>query len=105
MSKITNVELKVVGVTFKNEDGTDRQDVIRNLTNEASILLVREPHNKFDRNAVMVFANLRQIGYIGKEFAKILAPKMDAGAVFNAKIKDVGEYEKTQYCHIIINEA
>lgn len=103
--KISNVELKVVGVTFTNDDGSDRQDIIKNLPDNVSLMLVRERHNKYDKNAIMVFANLRQIGYIGKEYAKIIAPKMDAGAQFNVSLKDKGVYEKTAYCHIVINEV
>ena len=61
MNKIQNVDLKVVGVTFTNEDtGEKRSDIIRELMDkkpeEIKIQLVREPENKYDINAIKVLA-------------------------------------------------
>jgi hypothetical protein len=43
--------------------------------------LVREPSNKFDSNAVAVYAwrGRAPVGYVNKQNAKRLAPVMDAG--------------------------
>lgn len=109
MDKIQNVDLKVVGVTFTNEDTKEkRADIIRELMDvdkaSISIQLVREPENKYDINAIKVLANDKQIGYIGKEYASILAPKMDEYEEFEANVKEVGEYKNRPFCEITINQ-
>jgi single-stranded-DNA-specific exonuclease len=64
---------KVVGVTYEN-----RQQIIRRLRPGQEIKLVREPHNQHDRNAIAVRLNTgEQIGYIRKEMARDLAPRLD----------------------------
>ena len=117
MAQIQNVDLKVVGVTFKNEDtGRSRSEIIRELiskygdgkgvvgTNEISIELIREPDNKYDTNAIKVLADGEQIGYLGKEYAAIMAPMMDDCEEFMATIKEIGEYKNRPYCEITINQ-
>ena len=101
---IKNVKLKVVGVTFTNEDGVSRQQIISELTQGEQVIIRREPTNKFDTNAIMILSNNGQIGYIGKDYATILAPMMDAGTQFDAKVADVGEYKNKYYVSININE-
>lgn len=107
--KIQNVDLKVVGVTFKNEDtGEMRSNIIRDLMEmekeNIKVELVREPDNKYDMAAVKVLANSKQIGYIGKEYAQILAPLMDEYEEFSAVVKEIGEYKNRPYCEITINQ-
>ena len=107
--KIQNVDLNVVGVTFKNEDtGEKRGEIIRELMvknpEEISIELVREPDNRFDMNAIKVLADSRQIGYVGKEYASIIAPLMDEYEEFDVKVKGIGEYKNRPYCEITINQ-
>ena len=108
MEKIHNVELKVVGVTFKNDDGSSRSDKIIEMSQhkESVIIdLVRESNNKYDPNAIKVLADGKQIGYIGKDYSSILAPMMDNEfRKFGAIVKDCGEYKNRPYCTIIVNE-
>ena len=108
MEKIANVDLKVVGVTFKNEDGSSRKDKIIEMSqykDKAVIQLEREPQNPYDPNAIKVLADGKQIGYIGRDFSGILAPMMDNEfRRFTAKVKDCGEYKNRPYCEITINE-
>lgn len=97
---IKNVKLKVVGVTF---DG--RQEIIKQLTQKDIVTLRREPTNKYDTNAIAVFTEKGQVGYLAKDYSSILAPMMDAGTQFSATIAEVGEYKNTHYLHILINEV
>ena len=97
---IKNVKLKVVGVTF---DG--RQEVIKQLNGNDIITLRREPTNRFDTNAIAVWSEKGQVGYIGKDYSSILAPMMDAGTQLEATIATVDEYKGTHYLHIMINEV
>ena len=107
--KIQNVDLKVVGVTFTNEDtGEKRSDIIKELMeknpDDIKITLVREPDNKFDMNAIKVLANDKQIGYIGKEYATIIAPLLDEYEEFDVKVTGIGEYKNRPYCEVTINQ-
>lgn len=102
---IKNVKLKVVGVTFTNEDGTSRQSIIRGMSVMDNVILRREPTNKYDTNVIAVITDKGQAGYIGKDYAGIMAPMMDAGTQFNATVAEIGEYKGTNYLHILINEA
>lgn len=102
--KISNVKLKVVGVTFSNEDGTSRQAIIRAMTKDAPVVLEREPHNMYDANAIAVKSIDGQVGYIGRGHAALLASLMDNGRKFKARVDDVDVYKDTAYVHIILDE-
>ena len=54
--------LPVVGVSHRNNDGSSRQDIIRQIEVGEPLDLVREPTNMYDTNAVMVLHELGQIG-------------------------------------------
>ena len=96
---IKNVKLKVVGVTFEG-----RQETIKQLSRNDIITIRREPTNRFDTNAIAVWSEKGQVGYIGKDYASILSPMMDAGTKFEATIAELDEYKGTHYIHILINE-
>ena len=67
------IETRVVGVSYDN-----RQTVVALLTQWEQVFLIREPDNAFDANAIKIQRwDRQQIGYINRELAKILAPKMD----------------------------
>lgn len=69
-----SMETRVVGVTYDN-----RQSVIADMEKNEHVLLVREPENPVDDNAVGVKRiNGRQIGYLPRELAAKLAPRLDA---------------------------
>lgn len=97
---IKNVKLKVVGVTFEG-----RQEIIKQLNKSDIITIRREPTNRFDTNAIAVWSEKGQVGYIGKDYASILSPMMDAGTKFEATIAELDEYKGTYYIHIFINEV
>jgi len=75
---------KVVGVTFEG-----RQDVIGGLLPGAPVELRREPDNPHDSNAIGVFFGALQTGFLRKEIARRLAPKIDAGERYRAQIGSV----------------
>lgn len=78
----------VKGVSFSNEDGTQRQRLIQGLTRASKgsywIILTREKDNSFDKNAVRVEA-VREggvkntLGYLPKDMAAALSPAIDSG--------------------------
>jgi single-stranded-DNA-specific exonuclease len=68
-----SIETRVVGVTYEG-----RQKVVALLTQWEQVFLIREPDNAFDPNAVKVVRwDHQQVGYLNRELAKILAPRMD----------------------------
>ena len=68
-----SIETRVVGVTFEN-----RQAVVALLTEGEQVSLIRDPENPFDPNAVKVVRwDHQQIGFLDRELAKIMAPRMD----------------------------
>lgn len=104
MNKVKNVDLKVTGVSFANKDGRKRQDIIKAMTTESTIMLVREPQNEYDIHAIAVMTIDGQIGYINRDNAAVMSEMMDAGIKFEAKVLEIGEYKKTWYCKIRINQ-
>jgi len=74
------VDIGVVGVTFKNRDGSSRQEAIKGLQEGEAILLRREPDNPHDPNAIAVDTrDGDQIGYLPRHgFADEYAPRLDA---------------------------
>ena len=77
---------KIVGVTFANQDGSDRQEIIEDLddllqqTSHVSLVLVRDPQNPYDHNAIQVHDEQgRQLGYLSRSVCETLAPMMDNG--------------------------
>lgn len=106
MTTIKNVKLKVVGVTFQNEDtGISRQKIIESLYPDSKVWLEREPGNKFDTNAIKVVTEGGQAGYISKDYAAIMAGMMDEGRKFVCEVAEVDVYKNTHYLHILINEV
>jgi hypothetical protein len=91
---IRSFTIEVKGESYTNDDGTQRQDIIRHCKIGEPIKLVHEPHPK-DKNAVKVCRlNGEQLGYIPKyasaEFAEIIKRGIKQDVKI-AEIKD-GEY-------------
>ena len=89
--KTGSFHTKVVGVTFKNDDGSDRQRIIRDL-NKSGLLsegteldLIPQPDNPYDSNCIRVVAkNGQQIGCLSRDVAAKVAPMMKQGVVYKA---------------------
>jgi single-stranded-DNA-specific exonuclease len=72
---------KIAGVSFER-----RQDVIAGLRADAVLELRREPHNPHDANAIAVHYGNLQLGFFNKRLAAHLAPLIDAGARYRARV-------------------
>ena len=78
---------KVVGVTYEG-----RQQVIAHLKLGETIVLKREPNNPYDSNAIRVerLSDGKQIGYLKREKAALLAPMFDrAGGSIVGKVYEL----------------
>lgn len=87
---------KVVGVTFQNPDGTNRQEIISKCKVGEYVLLKRDYNNSYDQYAIAVLRKTgEQIGFIDKDVAfrhegmNDLAPHIDQGGEVAAKIVDL----------------
>ncbi len=71
-------DTKVVGVSKDNQDGSSRQEIIRNeVEEEDKLSLEAEPDNAFDPNAIKVLSKKgNQIGYLNKEMAETILPAL-----------------------------
>jgi hypothetical protein len=116
---VRSIHTKIRGVTKENPDGTNRQQIINQYCRRGDALfLVREPNNPVDPNAIQVRRIVygvtedkhrlgEQIGYVSRELAEDLAPKMDhEGFVLMAWIMNVagGEDNKSLGVNIQIEE-
>jgi hypothetical protein len=99
---VRSIHTKIRGVSKENPDGVNRQQIIRQCCRSGDALfLVREPNNPVDSNAIqvrrIVYSDVpdeprlrEQIGYVSRELAEELAPKMDDdGLVLMAWIMNV----------------
>jgi single-stranded-DNA-specific exonuclease len=75
---------KLVGVSFEG-----RQDTIAGLQTGTELTLQRQPENHYDSNALAVFYGSLQLGFVRKEIAKHLAPLIDAGASYRARVESL----------------
>ena len=87
---------KIVGVSFEG-----RQDTIAGLRVGTDLTLQRQPDNQFDPNALAVYYGALQLGFVRKQIAKHLAPLIDDGAQYRARIESLtGGGEKNRGVNI-----
>ncbi|MGC2130727.1 MAG: helicase-related protein, partial [Candidatus Aquilonibacter sp.] len=75
---------KLVGVSFEG-----RQDTIAGLRVGTELALERQPANQYDPNAIAVRYGELQLGFVRKEIAKHLAPLIDGGARYRARVESL----------------
>ncbi len=87
---------KLVGVSFEG-----RQDTIAGLRVGTDLVLERQPANQYDANAIAVRYGGLQLGFVRKEIAKHLAPLIDGGARYSARVESLtGGGEKNRGVNI-----
>jgi single-stranded-DNA-specific exonuclease len=87
---------KIVGVSFEG-----RQDTIAGLRVGTELVLERQPANEFDPNALAVYYGALQLGFVRKQIAKHLAPLIDDGARYRARVESLtGGGEKNRGVNI-----
>ena len=101
---IKDIFIKVVGVSFLNPDGSSRQEVIAQIKPQDYVELRREHDNPHDSNAIAVFFENQQVGYVSREDAKLLSVLWDAGSVLSAVASEVGSFEGRNYIHLLVSE-
>lgn len=81
----------VVGESFKNDDGSDRQAIIRSCRVGEAVALKHEPYNQFDPNAIAVCrtSDGTQIGYLRSNVAARLLDELANEFAARATIHDI----------------
>lgn len=103
---------KLAGVTFSNsETGMNRQRIISKLSRSGELSagtelkLLREPNNRYDRNAIAVYSpGGEQLGYLSRNDAANVAPKIDRGEKCKVIVQQVtgGDAENVYGVNILI---
>ncbi len=75
---------KIMGVSFEG-----RQDVVAGLVPGLDLELRRQPDNPHDANAIAVHYGTLHLGFLRKQIARHLAPLIDGGARYRARIEHV----------------
>ena len=104
----------VIGVTYANADGSSRQEIIGNCRKGDELILLREPSNPYDIDAIKVctfkkpgfFSRLLrrkpvllQLGYLSEYVASRIAPLMDEGVHVQAVVNEIEQSEKVETGH------
>lgn len=81
---------KVSGVTFPNDDGTERQHIIRNCRSGELLVLRHDPFNRYRRFATQVLRQTgQQIGHVPEYLAEQLCREVDDGYAVAGVLLDV----------------
>lgn len=91
-----SIHAKVAGVTYRNENGRERQDLIAAILQFDLVVLDRDPEQEHDSNTVRVMAmiegELTHIGNLPRDVAVEVAPDIDSGRFWNAIVTRVGGF-------------
>lgn len=86
----------MAGINKENDGGSHRQDIIADCCEGEAIILIREPENRYDPNAVAPYRQSGdKIGYLPREWASDMAPRLDRGSPITAKIEALEQFEST----------
>lgn len=83
--------ISVVGESFKNPDGQDRQLIISKLNAGDAAYFVLEHDNPYDKRAIAVFTTKGQIGYVGKDDAarRFIERRLKEGLPIEAHVLNI----------------
>ena len=86
------LETNIVGVTFDNYDGVNRQDLLKLLYPGIKITLRKNPNNTFDKNAIEVMSEFGCVGHLSRTDAQNLSGNvsLEAGCVTSLKLVENG---------------
>ena len=94
MAKEARFFATIAGVSYRNPDGSSRQELLKKCERGDILVLRREPDNPYGPMAIAVHRESgEQLGYIRKEVSACMAPLMDGGVQFTATVDSVGEPE------------
>jgi hypothetical protein len=86
-----SIKTKLVGVTHKNEDGTSRQELLKDMREGERIVLAYEENNPKSDHAVAAYNSIGQkLGYLNDDLAIDLAEQIkELGVAINAEVLNI----------------
>ena len=107
-----DLKVNIAGITHENVDGTSRVEIASSCHYNQKLLLIREPENKHDKNAVKVMTETGlHLGYVDAWHAKELQASLKGTSrVYDqpeAIFIELGTFENERgkempYCEILI---
>jgi hypothetical protein len=95
--------VKLVGVSFRNSDGSSRKEVIKGLIECQKLELVRELNNNFDSNAILACnEHGHGVGHLDRRLAGEVTRSMKQGVRWNAYVRRVLHETGTSNWGVII---
>lgn len=67
----------IVGMQFREKEGIPANAILKEIPPDEPCVLVREPGNKYDRNAVQVWVRGQHVGFIPKTQNAVLSKFID----------------------------
>jgi len=74
------------GAFYRIKENPEVESIILSLSAGDEVVLVPEPTNRFDPNAIQIHFESTNIAFVGKEWAAIIAPLITEGHEYTAKI-------------------
>jgi hypothetical protein len=99
------LQIRIVGVTNRNSDNRNRQDIIRECSEGDKLILVKDIDNKFSKYAIKVCkaSNGEQLGYVEDSLSqKVYYRDMNTANVYINRIIGGTEEKPTLGCIIEI---
>jgi hypothetical protein len=88
--KLPPIHTKVAGVAYRNLDGTQRQDIIQGMKVGEKLLLVPEPTNPHDKDAIQVVRLTGEvIGYLEMDLALEIKSRLLRKTLVEALVVDI----------------
>ena len=100
------INSKVAGVSHPNDDGSSRQEILSRCKMVDIFALKRHPIEQDQNGIVLLRDTGEQVGWVTRVVAQELAPYMDKGAEYHARITALtGGGRYTRGCNIEIHEG
>ena len=80
---------QLVGISLSNQQGIPRIELVNNLKQGAKLILVPEPQNPVDRNAILIYRAddlENDLGYMDSGSANRFCKMIERGAKFDAQV-------------------
>jgi len=89
ISPVHHFGAQLVGIFLSNKQGIPRRELVNNLKQSAKLILVPEPHNPVDRNAILIYWDddlENDLGYMDSASANRFCKMIECGAKFDAHV-------------------
>jgi hypothetical protein len=95
----------VVGLSHPNKYGRDRTAFVNHLTRGTKLVLIPEPDNPYDRNAILIYIQgdlENDVGYLYSSAAKKISRMIECGATFSAEVYYIYRKPRSSYPEVCI---